>query len=136
MSDPIMMKREQTRTWLAYGITGLVGAVAVTLTIWGLVRNSPLTALLTGVFTPLIGIAGTVIGFYFAEEKQQQTSCKACRESRYLVCARHSGARIWVNCGNCPLRPSTRRVTTCMSHTRQRISIRMDNVLNSADRIL
>jgi hypothetical protein len=75
MSDPIMMKREQTRTWLAYGITGLVGAVAVTLTIWGLVRNSPLTALLTGVFTPLIGIAGTVIGFYFAgeKEKQQQT---------------------------------------------------------------
>jgi hypothetical protein len=33
IADPIMVKRERTRSWLAYGVTGLVGAVAITLII-------------------------------------------------------------------------------------------------------
>ena len=69
ITDPIMLKRERTRSWLAYGVTGLVGAAAITFIIWGMVRNVSLSTALTGVFTPLIGIAGTIIGFYFAGEK-------------------------------------------------------------------
>jgi len=72
MSDPIMVRREWTRTWLAYGVTGLVGAVTIILIVWGFARNAPLNTLLAGVFTPLIGIAGTIIGFYFAGEKERQ----------------------------------------------------------------
>lgn len=69
LSDPIMEKREQTRSWLAYSVVGLVGLVAITFIIWGIVRNAQLTTVLTGIFAPLIGIAGTIIGFYFAGEK-------------------------------------------------------------------
>jgi hypothetical protein len=72
ISDPIMEKRERTRSWLAYGATGLVGVIALTLVSWAFVRNGPFDAVVTGVFTPLIGIAGTVIGFYFAGEREQQ----------------------------------------------------------------
>jgi hypothetical protein len=67
--DPILVQRETTRTWLAYGVSVAVGVVALMLIIWAFVHNTALQPLLTGIFTPLIGIAGTVLGFYFAGEK-------------------------------------------------------------------
>jgi hypothetical protein len=72
ISDPVAEKREPTRSWLAYGVTGLLGLVAITLIIWGLVRDAQLDTVLTGVFTPLIGIAGTVIGFILLARRKNR----------------------------------------------------------------
>ena len=67
--SPIMIRREMTRTRIAYGVIGALGIVTLLLIIWAFVHGASLQTLLTGIFTPVIGIAGTVIGFYFAGEK-------------------------------------------------------------------
>jgi hypothetical protein len=69
ISDPVRIRREETRTWLAYASIALIAAVSITMTIWSLARNVSIDSLVAGVFTPLIGITGTIIGFYFAGEK-------------------------------------------------------------------
>jgi hypothetical protein len=64
-----MVKRENTRTSLAYSVTAGLGAVTLALIIWAFIHGTELETILTGIFTPLIGIAGTVIGFYFAGDR-------------------------------------------------------------------
>ena len=69
ISDPVRIKREETRTWLAYASIALIAVISLMLTIWSLLQKVSIDSLVAGIFTPLIGIAGTIIGFYFAGEK-------------------------------------------------------------------
>ena len=68
---PVTIRREMTRTRIAYGVIAALGAVTLALLIWAFINGASLQVLLTGIFTPVIGIAGTVIGFYFAGEKEK-----------------------------------------------------------------
>ena len=70
ITDPVMEQREDTRTGLAVGIIGQVAVTAIMLVAWSLADHGSFNSIVTGVFTPLIGIAGTVVGFYFAGEKE------------------------------------------------------------------
>jgi hypothetical protein len=70
LGDPIAEAREQTRTYLAWSVVGLLVVVVGLIAAWFIFSGSSatdarLSALLTGLFTPLIGVAGTVLGFYF-----------------------------------------------------------------------
>lgn len=68
VGDPIEVQREWTRSYLAWAVVGLLGLVIVLIAIWFYshsAQSDGLSALLTGLFTPLIGLAGTVLGFYF-----------------------------------------------------------------------
>jgi hypothetical protein len=70
VSDLVVLRRESTRTILAFVVVGLVGALAVLIAIWVLANDGDAQAVITGVFTPIIGIAGTVLGFYFGSKEE------------------------------------------------------------------
>ena len=57
--------REDMRKWLGTGILGMTGIIALIAAIAVLVGSTESETLLTGVFTPLVGLSGAVIGFYF-----------------------------------------------------------------------
>jgi hypothetical protein len=61
------LQREDTRSRLALILIALLSVLALLL-VWVIDRQGGGDAaklLVTGVFTPIIGIAGTVLGFYF-----------------------------------------------------------------------
>jgi hypothetical protein len=63
--QPIADRRETVRTAIAIGtvvVTALLGAAGGWQTLEG---NEHATDFLTGVFAPFLGVAGTVLGFYF-----------------------------------------------------------------------
>lgn len=57
--------REDMRKWLGIGIIGTTGLIALIAAIAILAGATDSETLLTGVFTPLIGLSGAVMGFYF-----------------------------------------------------------------------
>jgi formate hydrogenlyase subunit 3/multisubunit Na+/H+ antiporter MnhD subunit len=69
VGSPVAVRREKTRSLLAYGVLSGIGVITLGIVISATLGRAPLDTLLAGIFTPLIGIAGTVIGFYFASEK-------------------------------------------------------------------
>lgn len=58
-------EREKVRTRLSYAIFGLTGATGITIVIGTLAGADDVDMVLNGVFTPLIGLSGAVMGFYF-----------------------------------------------------------------------
>ena len=70
VSDDIAEQREAMRSGLGWLIMGLVAVMAILLVsfIWANGGGDDAKLLVTGVFTPLIGIAGTVLGFYFGKQ--------------------------------------------------------------------
>lgn len=72
VTDDLTRQREQMRSWLALLIVGLVFVSALLLI--GFIYNhgggDDAKLLVTGVFTPVIGIAGTVLGFYFGSKEK------------------------------------------------------------------
>jgi hypothetical protein len=69
IGDPVAIRRERTRSLLAYGVLSGIGLITFGIVILAMLQGASLDTLLAGIFTPLVGIAGTVIGFYFASEK-------------------------------------------------------------------
>jgi uncharacterized membrane protein (DUF4010 family) len=68
VGDQIVLRRERTRTWLAWAVIGLLALDIVLIMVWFFANHASkdgLQALLTGLFTPIVGLAGTVLGFYF-----------------------------------------------------------------------
>jgi hypothetical protein len=68
VGDRVTVWREQTRMYLAGGVVGLLFVVVALIFGWYFPNHNNkdgLTALVTGVMTPLVGLAGTVLGFYF-----------------------------------------------------------------------
>jgi hypothetical protein len=58
-------EREKVRTRLSYAILALTGVTGITIVIGTLAGASGVDTVLNGVFTPLIGLSGAVMGFYF-----------------------------------------------------------------------
>jgi len=73
MGDAIALRREDVRSWLAFIIIGLLAALALGLLVYAWLEGGGDTVdqLLTGLFAPVIGIAGTVLGFYFGSHEYQ-----------------------------------------------------------------
>ncbi|MDQ1739542.1 MAG: hypothetical protein QOE53_1194 [Pseudonocardiales bacterium] len=70
ITDDLARQREQMRSWLALLVIGLVFVLALLL-VWFIYNHGggdDAKLLVTGVFTPIIGIAGTVLGFYFGSK--------------------------------------------------------------------
>ena len=71
----VRLRRENVRSNLAYIVIGmlvLLVAAVVTLAAWkGAGDDTKLV--IAGVLTPVIGIAGTVLGFYFGAETQKSS---------------------------------------------------------------
>jgi len=57
--------RQDMRKWLGIGILGTTGAIALIAALAILAGSTDSQNLPTGVFTPLVGLSGAVIGFYF-----------------------------------------------------------------------
>ncbi len=72
ISDDIARRRESMRSVLAWMIIGSVMLMAVLITSYLWAQGDPdgTQLLMAGIFTPLIGIAGTVLGFYFGEQSK------------------------------------------------------------------
>jgi hypothetical protein len=70
VSDEIELQREAMRSGLGYLVIGLVALISILLVsfVWANGGGDAAKLLVTGVFTPLIGIAGTVLGFYFGKQ--------------------------------------------------------------------
>lgn len=58
-------ERERVRSNLSYAIFGLTGLTGITTVVGALAGADGVDSVLNGVFTPLIGLSGAVIGFYF-----------------------------------------------------------------------
>lgn len=69
LSDVIAEKRENMRGVLALGVVGLMVVYSL-LMVWFVYAKGSTDAetLVTGIFTPIIGIVGTVVGFYFGSQ--------------------------------------------------------------------
>jgi hypothetical protein len=57
--------REKVRSRLAYGLAIVTALIGGTLLVVGLWADRDVNSFLTGIFTPLFGLTGTIIGFYF-----------------------------------------------------------------------
>jgi len=57
--------REKMRMWLGKGILGATGVFGLLVAAAVLSDADNADALLTGVFTPLVGLSGAFLGFYF-----------------------------------------------------------------------
>ncbi|HEY2638695.1 MAG TPA: hypothetical protein VGI66_02250 [Streptosporangiaceae bacterium] len=74
---PTEERREIWRGWLALLLMGLLSLLAIGLvvvTVW-FVRPFTMQAaslLIAGIFGPIIGLVGTVVGFYFGQESVSQ----------------------------------------------------------------
>ena len=73
VGDAIALRREDVRSWLAFIIIGLLAALAIGLVVYAWVNGGgeAMDQLMTGLFAPVIGIAGTVLGFYFGSQDKQ-----------------------------------------------------------------
>jgi hypothetical protein len=66
-------QQELVRTWVAFGVIATVIAETLILTfafVVGAVAQSSLTTVTAAVITPMVGIAGTVLGFYFGTHRR------------------------------------------------------------------
>jgi hypothetical protein len=59
--DPVP-ERDGVRTELAIGSAIVNAGLGITLLFWALIWHNPVNALLTGIFSPIFGLSGTVIG--------------------------------------------------------------------------
>jgi hypothetical protein len=73
VGDAIALQREDVRSWLAFIIIGLLAVLAIGLVVyaWAEGGGDTVDQLITGLFAPVIGIAGTVLGFYFGSQDKQ-----------------------------------------------------------------
>ncbi|HEY9418459.1 MAG TPA: hypothetical protein VIQ30_27155 [Pseudonocardia sp.] len=65
---------DQTREYLAYSVVGLLALLTLGSTTWVLIwpANEPaIEAILKIVFTPVIGLVGSVVGFYFGAQTKK-----------------------------------------------------------------
>jgi hypothetical protein len=67
LGDPIEESQERTRVLLAVATMALFLVVAAIILIYIAANGGDDSAklMITGIFTPIIGVAGTVLGFYF-----------------------------------------------------------------------
>lgn len=71
-ADPVGRQREFTRTALAFLVVGTLFLVVCLIFAWYFPNHRDrdgLDTLLTGLFAPLVGVVGTVLGFYFGSDK-------------------------------------------------------------------
>lgn len=61
--------REDMRRLLGIGVLVITGVIALVAAIAILAGSTDTQILLTGVFTPLVGLSGAVLGFYFGGGK-------------------------------------------------------------------
>jgi hypothetical protein len=69
----IEVAQEKTRGWLAFSLMALLAVLVITLAYAGIQRIDPfdleaLGLLLSGLLSPVIGLLGTVMGFYFGQQ--------------------------------------------------------------------
>ena len=66
----IEASQERTRVFLAIAVMALVAIVVIVilLRVKDFGGNDAAKLMITGIFTPIIGIAGTVLGFYFGSK--------------------------------------------------------------------
>jgi hypothetical protein len=67
VGDPIEESQEHTRVVLAIATMALFLVVAAIILIYIAANGGDDSAklMITGIFTPIVGVAGTVLGFYF-----------------------------------------------------------------------
>lgn len=72
VSDAILASQEKTRVLLATLVMALLLLVvgAIMIYIFQKSGNDSAKLMITGIFTPVIGITGTVLGFYFGSPKE------------------------------------------------------------------
>ena len=71
VGDIVAVRRETTRSQLALIVIALLSALALAISLFVLIDRGSTQDLITGVFTPVIGIAGTVLGFYFGSQENK-----------------------------------------------------------------
>jgi len=69
----VQLRRERVRSNLAYIVIWMLVALVIALVAFVTYKGAGDAAdlLIAGIFTPVIGIAGTVLGFYFGAETQR-----------------------------------------------------------------
>jgi hypothetical protein len=78
-TKPLEERREEWRGWLALTLMALLSILAlglVAISIW-LVRpldRETVSLLIAGIFGPIVGLVGTVVGFYFGQISVSQKS--------------------------------------------------------------
>ncbi len=68
VTGEVTIRREHTRSNLAYIVVSALVVLALVVSIW-LLSAGVTDAVVTGVFAPIVAVAGTVLGFYFGSEK-------------------------------------------------------------------
>ena len=68
VSGDIAQQRENVRAELARWVMALLTVVAIGVAILVICKGSSAEVLATALFTPVVGIAGTVLGFYFGSQ--------------------------------------------------------------------
>jgi hypothetical protein len=72
LSDIIEIKRESLRGTLALIVVGLLVVYSLGMLVYVILTDSAnADMLISGVFTPIIGIVGTVLGFYFGSQEKK-----------------------------------------------------------------
>lgn len=69
VSDDIARQRENVRAELARWVMALLTVVAIGVAVLVISKGSAAEVLATALFTPVVGIAGTVLGFYFGSQE-------------------------------------------------------------------
>ena len=64
----------QTRTWLAYALTGLLAVLALVAAYGWLIQNKALEQLQSYmlVVSPIVTLTGTILGFYFSASRKNK----------------------------------------------------------------
>jgi hypothetical protein len=62
----VVRTRERVRSGIAIGMVTLTAAAGIAGGWATLVGSDQATSFLSGIFTPLLGVTGTVLGFYFS----------------------------------------------------------------------
>ena len=72
VDDLVTVKRENMRGWIAAGVVGLmvIFSILMIVYVWNAGPDNA-DVLIQGIFTPIVGIVGTVVGFYFGSQDKQ-----------------------------------------------------------------